>query len=284
VIRYAGIGDEAGPGLDTQLAALARLGWDSIELRTVDGTHLADLDEQRFAATAARISDAGLRVVCVDSRIGNWDRPITSPFEVDLAELYVLAKRCAALGTRFVRIMSYPNAGLPDDEWRDRVVGRIRVLVDRAERAGLVLLHENCAGWAATDGTRMVELLTEVDSPALRLLFDVGNGVAHGYRARDVLDQVVAHVAHVHVKDAVRVDGTTVYTLPGRGTADVAGCLRTLLAHGYRGHLSIEPHLTFRPHEGVAHDGDADDDGAAFVAFGTALRDLVDPLIPAAVR
>jgi sugar phosphate isomerase/epimerase len=273
-IGYAGIGDEAGPGLDTQLGALARLGWDAIELRTVDGRHLADLDDRRFAEIATRVADAGVRVVCVDSRIGDWSRPITSPFEIDLAELYVLAKRCAALGTRFVRVMSYPDDGMPADEWRARVIGRMRVLADRAERAGVVLLHENCAGWAATDADRMVELLSAVDSPALGLLFDVGNGVAHGYRAREVLDRVAPHVAHVHVKDAVRVGATTVYTLPGRGEADVAGCLRTLLASGYRGHLSIEPHLAVRPHEGVTHD----DGGTAFVAFGSALRDLVDTL------
>jgi sugar phosphate isomerase/epimerase len=277
VIRYAGIGDEAGPGLDTQIAAVRQLGWDAIELRSVGGEHLADLSDREFASVVTEVAGAGLRVVCVDSRIGNWARPVDGPFQPDLAELDVLAERCAALGTRFVRIMSYPNAGLSDDEWGCRVIGRLRVLADRAERAGLVLLHENCVGWAATSGDRMLEMLSAVDSPALRLLFDVGNGVAHGYRTADVLEQVVEHVAHVHVKDAVTVAGTTVYTMPGVGQADVADCLRTLLAHDYRGHVSIEPHLATRPHEGVT----ADDDGAAFVAFGTALQDLVEQVVRA---
>jgi sugar phosphate isomerase/epimerase len=273
VIRCAGIGDEAGPAPATQIAAVRRLGWDALELRTIDGTHVADLSERRFAAVAGEIADAGLAVVCVGSRIGGWSRSIDGPFRDDLAEFAVLADRCAALGTRFVRVMSYPNAGLPEPEWGHRAAGRLRVLADRAERAGLVLLHENCAGWAATSAERMLRLLTAVGSPALRLLFDTGNGVAHGYRAAEVLARVVAHVEHVHVKDAL-AGPEPVYTLPGRGEAEVETCLRTLVAHGYRGHVSIEPHLTLRPHEGFA----VDDGGAAFVAAGEALQGLLGRL------
>jgi sugar phosphate isomerase/epimerase len=272
----AGIGDEAAPGLDGQLAALAELGWNRLELRTVDGTAVAAMDGRAFDRAAGRIREAGVDVVAVASRIADWSRPATGDFALDLAELDVLARRCAALGTRLVRIMSYPGGGLPEAEWGRRVRDRLRELARRAEDADLVLAHENCAGWAGDRADRALELLAEVDSPALRLLFDTGNGVAHGYSAPGMLRDLVGHVAHVHVKDAVTApDGRVGYVLPGRGEAGTAECLRLLAAHGYSGTLSIEPHLHLRPHLRVSGADPGRGDRTAFVAYGRALEELV---------
>ncbi|SFS73078.1 sugar phosphate isomerase/epimerase family protein [Saccharopolyspora flava] len=249
--QLAGIGDEAAASLPDQIAAITALGWPGIELRSVDGVPLADLDSSRFQRVRRAVAGAGLRVVCLDSRIGNWARPITAPPDADLRELDVLADRCAALGTRYVRIMSYLPDGLGETEWRERVLERIALLGDRAARHGVVLLHENCSGWAGSDPERMLRLV-DAGGPCLRLLFDVGNGIEHGYDAFEVLQRVLPHVEHVHVKDAVGGPGRAEYVLPGDGDARVHDCLRLLLDHGYRGALSLEPHLVTRPHEGVA--------------------------------
>ncbi|MFI8993442.1 sugar phosphate isomerase/epimerase family protein [Streptomyces sp. NPDC053542] len=273
-IRYAGIGDEAAPDLPGQLEALRRLGWRTIELRTVDGTAIADLDDRAFARLSSGLDAAGVDVVCVDSRIANWARPITGRYEDDLEELRILAGRCAALGTRYVRVMSYPNAGLSEDEWGRRATRRLTNLVREAEQHGLVLLHENCSGWAGTRADRMLDLLQHIDSPALRLLFDIGNGVPYGYDARSLLDAVIGHVAHVHIKDArPRADGQVDYTLPGEGESGVRECLTALLRHGYTGVWSIEPHTHLRPHD--EHNTTDDDGIAAFVRYGRSLERLV---------
>jgi sugar phosphate isomerase/epimerase len=276
-ITFAGIGDEAASGLDGQLAAVVALGWRAIELRSVDGVPIADLDEAGFGRLTAALAGEELSVPCVASRIGNWARPIDADFSQDIAELKILARRCAVLGTRFIRIMSYPNAGLAEPRWRQLVAARIRTLAGLAEQSGLVLVHENCAGWAGSSAERMLDLLDAVDSPALRLLFDTGNGVAYGYDSYDLLKPIAAHVAHVHVKDALAAAAGPVYTVPGAGTARVAECLRLLLSVGYTGTWSIEPHLTLRPHEAARGTGDHD----GFVASGLALRDLVcDEILP----
>lgn len=273
-IRYAGIGDEAAPDLAGQLEALRRLGWRAIELRTVDGTAIADLDDRAFALLSSGLDAAGVDVVCVDSRIANWARPITGRFEDDLNELRILAQRCATLGTRYIRVMSYPNAGLSEDEWGRRAIHRMTTLVRAAEQHGLVLLHENCSGWAGTRADRMLDLLHHIDSPALRLLFDIGNGVPYGYDARALLDAVIGHVAHVHIKDArARAGGQVDYTLPGAGESGVRECLTALLQHGYTGVWSIEPHTHLRPHD--EHNATDDDGIAAFVRYGRSLERLV---------
>jgi sugar phosphate isomerase/epimerase len=267
--RLAGIGDEAAPDLAGQIGAVAELGWNRLELRTVGGTPVAELDERAFGEVVEGLAAAGTSVVGVASKIGDWSRPVTGDFAVDVAELDVLARRCGVLGTRLVRIMSYPSGALDEVEWGRRAGERLRELARRAEDHGLVLAHENCAGWAGDRADRMLDLVTGIGSPALRLLFDIGNGVAHGYRPLPMLREIVPYVVHVHVKDAV-ADGGVAFVAPGCGHADVAGCLRVLERHGYGGVLSIEPHLSLRPHLGSGAG-----DPAGFVAYGRALERLI---------
>lgn len=272
-LPLAGIGDEAGQSLADQLEALRLLGWRHLELRTVDGLALADLDRARARAVADTVLDAGVTVVCLDSRIGSWSNPIDTPFAWELAELDTLVEWCARLGTRYVRIMSYPDAGLTEPEWQYRVFDRIARLTERAERGGIVLLHENCSGWAGSSADRMIRLLDAIDSPSLRLLFDTGNGVAHGYASYDLLAEIADRVEHVHIKDAVSTMDGVRYTLPGDGQSTIADCLSLLLTEGYRGALSLEPHLAVLPHTGARDDRFARE---RFVAAGERLRRLVD--------
>jgi L-ribulose-5-phosphate 3-epimerase len=251
--RLAGIGDEAALDLTGQIEVHEELMWTRLELRTVDGVALADLPEHDLAQIADRLSEADLTVPCLDSRIGGWARPISCPFERDMAELKKLAWFAKLCGARFIRIMSYPNDGLDEEVWRDEVIFRIGELAEWAAGHDVVLLHENCSGWAGRSAERALTLMEQVGGQALRLLFDIGNPVAHGYAGLDYLREILPWVRHVHVKDARRVadgdDGVS-FVLAGKGSADVAECIATLLRSGYQGVLSIEPHTGVRPHLG----------------------------------
>ncbi|OLT11923.1 xylose isomerase [Actinomadura sp. CNU-125] len=276
-VRFAGIGDEAAPDLAGQLAAVAELGWNRLELRTIDRTPIARMPADDFRRAAEHLRAAGTSVVGVASKIGDWSRPVTGDFTLDTRELETLARRCAVLDTRLVRIMSYPSGGLDEPEWGRRARARLRELAGRAADRGLVLVHENCAGWAGDRADRMLDLVTGIDSPSLRLLFDTGNGVPHGYPAPPMLRAIVPYVAHVHVKDATRAGGDTVYVPPGEGDADVGECLRLLFDHGYDGVLSLEPHVALRPHAEAGHG-----EPTTFAECAHALERLVTDIAPKA--
>ena len=269
--RLCGIGDEAGRDLDAQLTVLGRLGWRLLELRTVGGAALCDLDDEEFARLAAKLAGAGVEVPCVASRIGGWTRAIDAGFAADRDELLRLLPRCVLLRTPYLRVMSWKQGGAGEREWGDETVRRLSWLAERAADAGVTLVHENCTGWAATDPGRIERLLTEVRG--LRLLFDTGNGIPYGYDALQLLRPFLPAVAHVHVKDAVRTESGCAYVPPGQGETDVAGCLRALREHGYAGAYSLEPHVGLRPH---LREGATDVELAeGFVASGRALSAMM---------
>lgn len=250
--RLGGIGDEAALGIADQIAVHRELGWRYLELRTVDGVALADLPPDRITGIAGMIADAGLQVPCLDSRIGSWARPITCSFDGELTELDALLRAAEVFGTRYIRVMSYPNDGLPEPDWAAETIRRLRLLAHRAAERGAVLVHENCSGWAGTSADRALTLLSEVDGPGLRLLYDTGNPVAHGYDGPAYLAKVLPWVVHVHIKDGLPPAPpdrpSPLFTAPGEGVAELSTCLDMLRRHGYSGVFSVEPHVAVSPH------------------------------------
>ena len=280
-IGLAGIGDEAAPDLAGQIAAHRELGWSRIELRTIDGTQIADLPLERVEAVAEELRAGGFEVVGVSSGIGAWGRTTATPLDVDERELEGLAPRMAALGTTRLRVMSFLQEEVDERGWREESVRRLRTIARRAEELGLTLLHENCAGYGGRGPDEAVELLTSVDSPALRLVFDTGNGLSYGYDSLDYLRPTLDWVDHVHVKDGVRRDGEVEYVVPGAGEGQVADCLSLLLGAGYGGTLTIEPHMHVAPHRGERIAGEGAQ--SAFVACGRALERLLAEEVEAPV-
>ncbi|MFG2263761.1 sugar phosphate isomerase/epimerase family protein [Streptomyces sp. NPDC048720] len=272
--RLCGIGDEAAPALPDQIRVHRALGFRAIELRTLDRRWLHELPEDVVRAAADTLAAAGLSVPVLDTPVGGWSVTVTGDFGAETDVLRRAVRRAHLLGCRALRVMSYPNDGLPEAAWRTEVFRRMRRLTAIAEDAGVVLLHENCHGWASRGAAESVDLVTGIDSPSLRLLFDVGNGLAYGYDPLGFLRETLPWVEHVHIKDGVRgADGAAEFGMPGEGEADVAGCVELLEAAGYRGRYSIEPHVALIPHLGITAEGPALED--AYTAYGRRFTALV---------
>ncbi|MGN7456997.1 sugar phosphate isomerase/epimerase family protein [Paenibacillus pasadenensis] len=272
-IALSGIGDEASSSLEEQARVHAELGWTELELRSADGAAFADWDDALTGKARRLLSGAGLKASIADSRIGNWERTISTPYERELEELERCAERLLRLGGWGLRVMSWPNDGLSESDWEKSVLERMDRLAEQAGRCGVTLLHENCAGWAGCDPERALRLVETVGRPSLRLLVDTGNGIAYRYSAPDYLRRALPYVEHVHVKDGRLENGKAMYTLPGRGDAGVAECLGLLLDAGYTGLLAIEPHLHVVPHLGERGGGAGQLE--AYAAYGRELERLL---------
>ena len=252
----SGIADEAGKGLETQIKAHAELGWSHIEVRNVDETTLAYASDEEFDQIHQRLNEAGLQVSCFASQLANWAREITGPLDKDIGELRRSVPRMKKMNTPFIRVMSWANeeSKLPEAEWRAEAIRRMKELAKMAEDGGVVLVHENCHGWAGLGPQQTLDFLAEINSPALKLVFDTGNCVSNDQDAWEYYTGVKEHIVYVHVKDYRVADGKKTASFPGEGRARVADIIKDLLASGYDGGFSIEPHMASVVHLGKESD------------------------------
>ncbi len=281
-----GFADEAAPDIDGQIRATQALGWRHMEARNVFGVNIHDLPDAAFDAVCEKLAGAGIQVNCFGSAIANWGKPITEPFDASLAEARRAIPRMQRLGTRLVRIMSFavlPGRG-PDDQMEDERFRRLRELVRMLADAGLTPVHENCMNYGGMGWTYTQRLLDNV--PGLKLVFDTGNPVFTDDRSQPppwpkqsswaFYRQVREHVAYVHIKDGRWSAATqsTTFTFPGEGNGHVLRIVRDLLARGYDGGFSMEPHLAT-----VAHDQSVQATAAArlasYVEYGRRFMSLL---------
>ncbi|MBL8206091.1 MAG: sugar phosphate isomerase/epimerase [Blastocatellia bacterium] len=127
------------------------------------------------------------------------------------------------------------------------VIEALTMATEQAVNASLRLLIEpEPVCWADT-GMTAVNLLKQVNSPALGLNYDPCND-AWTLR-RDPLadfDELAAHIANVHIKDqfdAPLGSGMPTWVVPGSGMLDWRGHLHALKRIGYVGPISLEPHM-----------------------------------------
>ncbi len=289
-----GFADEAADSIEGQVRATQALGWRHLEARNVAGRPFHDLPEAEFDALCATLAEAGVSVNCYGSPIANWGQLITAPFEETCDLIARSLPRLARLGTKLVRIMSYGI--LPDrpatEQLEEERCRRLREIVARFQDAGLLAVHENCMNYGGMGWPFTLRLLENV--PGLKLVYDTGNPVgSRDYAVEDpdarqdpwdFYQHVRDHIAYVHIKDGRfrawnpdSIFSDMDYTWPGEGDGEVKRVVQDLLAHGYDGGFSMEPHMTL-----VFHDGDAPTQAEArhrnYLEYGQRFQRLLEEL------
>lgn len=243
----SGFGDEIDPDPVVQVAVLQALGARHLEVRSAWQTNVVEFSDDQLAALKAVLSQREMGVSAIASPIGKVTiHPAAgaAPIENELKRLDAAIKAAQALGAGFIRIFSFYRAeGVAVEAIRDQVIDHLGALAERAQRAGLVLLHENEKHIYGDVPARVHDLVTAVDSPALKLAWDNANFVQCGVRPHtDGFELLRPHVAYLQVKDARAADGKVVPA--GEGDGQLAETVAGLRDHGFDGFASLEPHLT----------------------------------------
>jgi sugar phosphate isomerase/epimerase len=266
-----GIADEGSPDLSDQIRIHRALEWETLELRLIGNVNVCELPEREFDKAAELLEAEGMGVICFASPLANWARPVTSDFRRDVEDLLRSASRMRRLRTRYIRVMSYPNDGLSETEWRREAVRRSKELARIAEGEDVVLLHENCSGWGGTSPANQRALIEEIASPHFQIVFDTGNPVGEGHPPEETWDFYTSarpYIQHIHIKDCRRdPSGEVVYTFPGEGQSMVREILKDALVSGYTGAFSIEPHISAQIHLGTSAESQ-DEAESTYVEYG----------------
>ncbi|HXS64615.1 MAG TPA: sugar phosphate isomerase/epimerase family protein [Streptosporangiaceae bacterium] len=266
----SGFADEISPDPAEQLAVLAKESITHLEFRGAWSTNVADLDDAHLASFRAALDDAGVSVSAIGSPIGKIG--IGDAFEPEKDRLRRIADVAHELGTSLVRVFSFfIPAGEPPERYRQQVIDRLAELTEIAAASGLVLAHENEKLIYGDTPQRCADLITAIDSPALRATFDAANFVQCGVRPHsEGFDLLRPHLEYVQIKDAIAATGQVVPA--GKGDGEVRETLAALASEGFDGYLSLEPHLAAAGQFG----GYSGPDG--FRTAARALKDLLAEL------
>jgi L-ribulose-5-phosphate 3-epimerase len=254
--RLGVLTDEVSANFQEALDWIAEQGLKHVEVRVVDGTNIANMNDDQVREVRRQVEERGLYVSAIASPLFKCAldpaRPVASgdmfgqkeeSVEAHFAKLDRVIAIAKLLGTGRIRIFSFWREVEPA-KYKEDIVFHLKRAAAVAEREGVQLLLENepaCNGGFASE---VAELVRAVGSPALRGLWDPGNEAYGGREAfpagygymKDVL-------AHVHLKDAyIREDGKPRCVPLGSGNVPVIAQLKALAADGYDGLFTIETH------------------------------------------
>ena len=240
-IILSGFSDEIAPELDLQLAALQEWDVTHLELRAADGVNVSDFTPEKVREVKAKLEAAGISVSSIGSPLGKIG--IQEDFAPHLDKLKRTLEIQKELGAPYVRMFSFyiPQDQNPAD-FREEVLDRLGRMVEEAKAWDSVLLHENEKDIYGDNASRCKELMDAFYGPHFQAVFDFANFVQVGQETLPAYELLKPYVTYVHVKDAQWGTGTVVPASQGDG--HVGEILADLIGGGWKGFLSLEPHLT----------------------------------------
>lgn len=236
----SGFSDEIAASFDEQLAAVKEFGLTHIELRAADGVNVSAFSNEKLREVKAKLNGAGVAVSSVGSPLGKT--AITDDFAPELERLKHTLEIQKELGAPYVRMFSfYMPKGEDPKQYREEVLSRLGAFIEEAQRWDSVLLHENEKGIYGDNAERCLELMKDLAGPHFKAVFDFANFVEVGQQTLPAYEMLKPYIEYVHIKDAVW--DTRQIVPAGHGDGHVKEILADLAESGYKGFLSLEPHL-----------------------------------------
>lgn len=233
--RLAAFADEASAMIDDQIEAMKKNGVEFLEIRNVDGTNIAKIDEKKAKEVRAKLDDAGLAVWSMGSPVGKTK--IQDDFAFESEQFKRVLENAYILGAKCIRLFSfYGTDGKP--EYRDEVLLRLSRYLEMAKGSGIILCHENEKGIYGDIAVRCDEIQKAL--PELKAVFDPANFIQCHQDTLEAWAMLKKYVYYFHIKDCL-ADGNVVPA--GKGIAALDRILPEYngLASDV---LTIEPHLT----------------------------------------
>jgi len=242
MLKLAAFADEISPDLDEQIRACTANGIAYIELRGVNNKNVMDFDQALCAEIKSKLSANGMAIACIGSPIGKVK--ISDPFPPHLDRFKHAVDLAEFFGAPLIRIFSYypPQKSQDMRPHRDEVLRRMQAKVDYVKYRNVTLVHENEAEIYGERAQQCLDLLATIDSPKLRCAFDFANFVVAKENPLENWPILKPFLAHIHVKDAKLSDASMVPA--GQGDGQIEPILSDAYNSGYRGFLTLEPHLS----------------------------------------
>lgn len=227
------------------LATISGLNFVEIDLGALPGVcdHVPYvLDADAVAAVSSTVRNSGLAVRSINADIGDLNRPLdATERQARRQHLDMLVALAVATGSRALVL---PCGALNHEPLQtldadlDLVASELIAAADVAADHGVELwtesLHFHRLCWNLERAERLSERLS---GSRVRQVMDFSHVVASGGDPAEFVDHLGAHIAHVHIRDAVPGN---INLSVGNGDVDFDHGLKTLRHANYTGHFSLE--------------------------------------------
>lgn len=243
-VIISGFADEISFDFDEQLKTVTELGMNYISLRSADKKGIADYTQEEVEEKLLpRLNAAGVKVSSIGSPIGKVAIDDEEAFQKQKDQLEELCKICGVLDCQYIRMFSFfmPEGKNPDD-YREQVISKLREFLAIAQKYDVTLIHENEKDIFGDIGRRCLDIMNTLDDPHFVAAFDFANYVQCGEDPLECWNMTQPYIKYIHIKDAVADNKENV--LAGTGEGKIAKILdQAINKEGYRGFLTLEPHL-----------------------------------------
>ena len=130
----------------------------------------------------------------------------------------------------------------PEQTWDDRArifYDELMPCVELAEKLQIKLLIEPEPGLMIETFGQYLQFVARINSPWVKLNFDVGHAYCVGEDPQDWVEKMAPHTVHYHLED-IAATRKHEHLIPGRGAIDFAATLSNIQATGYDGWLTVE--------------------------------------------
>lgn len=229
---------------DAAIGAVARIGFDSIELTVIPGwsTELDTLDAAERKRIRGLVDSHGLHLCAVaghrslvapdpEEHADNWRRLLGA---VDLCTDWG--------GPKGVPVLDTTAGGRPDefDDLKAPIIDRLGELCDYAAQRGVGIAIEPHVSSSLNSIERTLWLLEQVNCPNLTVAFDISHFNVQGVPIETSVDALAPHAVFTHVKDERGIAPNHDFLIPGEGEFDYVRYLKAMHAVGYKEDVCVE--------------------------------------------
>jgi sugar phosphate isomerase/epimerase len=238
--------DEISPDLDAQLAEVSRAGLRFFDLRSAFGKNVLELTDREVQRVADAGAGHGLKVLCIGSPINKHPfNPLDKSRECE--RLKRIIEIAQSLHARYIRVFTPLIGGAERAPSYEEINEWMLEQAELATRHRVVLLVENDADAYAAFPENALRLFTDVSSPHFQAVFDFSNAVLIGYPAKPHwFPWIEPFLGGLHIKDSLYAkdeEGGDQIVPAGEGEGFMREIIEYLIAAGWKGPVSIEPHL-----------------------------------------
>jgi sugar phosphate isomerase/epimerase len=233
--------------IETVIAKASDFGYDGIEWRGGPQGHV----QPKMWATQKEVlqkmsMDTGLIAVAVTAYT-SFVSPLAEERQANVEELRQYVDLAAELDAPYVRTFlgELPADSSIDDSLYEKISDCLNTASEYADSVGVKIAVEPHDDFVRAP--TILPILSRVQHPALRVIWDFGNAFAAGEGLEEGFRALKNRLAYVQVKDGKGRSPNWTLCPVGEGDVQLRRAFELLLANGYEGALSVEWEYAWHP-------------------------------------